>query len=120
MALHTPDPATARDDAVADRTAYASVDPDGTGGLTVTGEAGRVSAAMERVEDVARRLRGDGDARTLTQLRSDVALDLLLYGWVPCDGESAPDVPALHRGHVRGAGTSGPGQCRRLAGHAAR
>jgi hypothetical protein len=47
----------------------------------VTGEAGRVAAAMERVDDVARRLRGDGDARTLTQLRSDVALDLLLYGW---------------------------------------
>ena len=51
------------------------------GCLSVTGEAGRVAAAMERVEDVARRLRGDGDARTLTQLRSDVALDLLLYGW---------------------------------------
>ena len=48
----------------------------------MTGEAGRVVAAMERVDDVARRLRGDGDARTLTQLRSDVALDLLLYGWV--------------------------------------
>ena len=80
---------------MAHRTAYASVDPNGTGGLTVNGEAGRVSAAMERVEDLARRLRGDGDARTLTQLRSDVALDLLLYGWVPCDGGSARDVPAL-------------------------
>lgn len=81
VALHTPDPAAARDDAVADRSAHASLDPVGTGCLTVTGEAGRVAAAMERVEDVARRLRGDGDARTLTQLRSDVALDLLLYGW---------------------------------------
>ena len=81
VALHTPDPAKARDDAVADRYAYASLDPVGTGCLTVIGESGRVAAAMERVEDVARRLRGDGDARTLTQLRSDVALDLLLYGW---------------------------------------
>ena len=70
----------------------------GTGSLTVTGEAGRVAAAMERVDDVARRLRGDGDARTLTQLRSDVALDLLLYGWVTCNqltdsGDSAPVAP---------------------------
>jgi hypothetical protein len=81
VALHTPDPAVALDDAVAHRSAHASLDPVGTGCLTVTGEAGRVAAAMERVEDVARRLRGDGDARTLTQLRSDVALDLLLYGW---------------------------------------
>jgi hypothetical protein len=81
VALHVPDPEKARDDAVAERCAHASVDPVGTGCLTVTGEAGRVAAAMERVEDVARRLRGDGDARTLTQLRSDVALDLLLYGW---------------------------------------
>jgi hypothetical protein len=78
IAVHTPDPASVRADAVAARSAHASLDPDGTGCLTVTGEAGRVVAAMERVEDVARRLRGDGDARTLTQLRSDVALDLLL------------------------------------------
>jgi hypothetical protein len=91
VAVHTPDPQVARDDAVADRTAYASVDPVGTGSVTVTGEAGRVVAAMERVDDVARRLRGDGDARTLTQLRSDVALDLLLYGWVR---EESGGVPA--------------------------
>ena len=81
VTLHTPDPAAARDDAVAERTAYASLDPVGTGSLTVTGEAGRVVAAIERVDDVARRLRSDGDQRTLTQLRSDVALDLLLFGW---------------------------------------
>ena len=92
IAVHTPDPAADRDEAVAERTAYASLDPLGTGGytgtgcLTVTGEAGRVAAAIERVDDVARRLRGEGDERTLTQLRSDVTLDLLLYGWArPCD-----------------------------------
>jgi hypothetical protein len=51
---------------------------------------------MERVDDVARRLRGDGDSRTLTQLRSDVALDLLLYGWVTRDDSSdgTEQVPA--------------------------
>lgn len=98
VTLHTPDPAAARDDAVADRTAYASLDPVGTGSLTVTGEAGRVVAAMERVDDVARRFRSEGDQRTLTQLRSDVTLDLLLYGWaaggVPTNGPHQVPAPA--------------------------
>ena len=78
-----------------------SLDPDGTGCLRVTGEAGRVAAAMERVEDVARRLRGDGDARTLTQLRSDVAFDLLLYGWAnPGDLEARSAASANAQGDV--------------------
>jgi hypothetical protein len=96
VTLHTPDLEAARDDAIAERTAYASLDPAGTGSLTVTGEAGRVVAAMERVDDLARRFRSDGDQRTLTQLRSDVALDLLLYGWVACDapGNGPEHVPA--------------------------
>jgi hypothetical protein len=85
VALHTPDPDQARANALAERTAYASLDltgtATGTGSLTVTGEAGRVTAAIDRVDQLARRLRGDGDSRSLTQLRSDVALDLLLYGW---------------------------------------
>ena len=85
---------------------------NGTGSLTVTGEAGRVAAAMERVDDVARRLRGDGDSRTLTQLRSDVALDLLLYGWVYLEAIRAtvrtgrPGRPCA--AHVRGAGAGRP------------
>jgi hypothetical protein len=52
---------------------------------------------MERVDDVARRFRSDGDHRSLTQLRSDVALDLLLYGWaggVPSDGADQVPAPA--------------------------
>ncbi len=107
VAVHTPDPQVARDDAVADRTAYASVDPVGTGSVTVTGEAGRVVAAMERVDDVARRLRGDGDARTLTQLRSDVALDLLLYGWVTGDQPPGPGKPPTTAGPAGPAGPAG-------------
>jgi len=81
VVLHTPDPAAARAEALAERTAYGVIETDGTGTLTVTGEAGRVTAAIDRVDDLARRLRAAGDARTLSQLRSDVALDLVLYGW---------------------------------------
>ncbi|MEP6631437.1 MAG: HNH endonuclease [Lapillicoccus sp.] len=89
VALHTPDPAQARADALAERTAYGVIEKDGTGTLLVTGEAGRVAAAMDRVDDLARRLSAGGDARTLTQLRSDVALDLVLFGWTSPAGVPA-------------------------------
>ena len=85
VAVHTPDPAEARADAVRRRCAYGWLEPDGTGRLTVTGEAGRVTAALDRVDGLARSLRSGGDARTLEQLRSDVALDLLLVGWASPD-----------------------------------
>jgi hypothetical protein len=67
------------------------VDPDvvGTGSLLVTGEAGRICAAIGRVDHLARQLRAAGDPRTLRQLRSDVALDLLLYGWATLESEDA-------------------------------
>jgi hypothetical protein len=83
VALHTPDPAENRAAAIAGRDASAVLDPDaiGTGSSLVTGEAGRVCAAIGRVDALARTLRSAGDPRTLRQLRSDVALDLLLYGW---------------------------------------
>jgi hypothetical protein len=68
--------------AVAARSASAVLGEDGTGQLWVSGEGPRVVAAMGRVDVLARRFRGGGDPRTLAQLRSDVALDLLLYGWV--------------------------------------
>jgi len=71
--------------------------------VVVTGEAGRITAAAERVDDLARRLRADGDRRTLTQLRSDVALDLLLYGWCTPEevtGESAWQSAGTFVGHA--------------------
>ena len=83
VAVHTPDPAEARADAIRQRCTYGWLEPDGTGRLTVTGEAGRVTAALDRVDALARDLRSGGDARTLEQLRSDLALDLLLFGWAP-------------------------------------
>jgi hypothetical protein len=81
VVLHTADPDQARADAVNRRTSYGWLEPDGTGRLTVTGEASRVTAALDRVDGLARGLRSGGDSRTLEQLRSDLALDLLLYGW---------------------------------------
>ncbi|HEU4330033.1 MAG TPA: hypothetical protein VFR40_02890 [Lapillicoccus sp.] len=87
VALHTPEPAPARADALEQRTAYATLDPSvsgagiGMGTLVMNGEAGRVAAAMDRVDQLAQSLRADGDERTQNQLRSDIALDLLLYGW---------------------------------------
>lgn len=68
--------------AMAARSANAVLGEDGTGQLWVSGDGPRVVAAMGRVDVLARRFRGGGDPRTLAQLRSDVALDLLLYGWV--------------------------------------
>ncbi|OLZ51915.1 HNH endonuclease signature motif containing protein [Amycolatopsis keratiniphila] len=44
------------------------------------GPVEKVAAAYQRIDREARALRGDGETRTLEQLRADVALDLLLGG----------------------------------------
>ena len=80
VAVHTRDPQVARAAALKQRCAYGWLEADGTGRLTVTGEGARVAGALDRVDGLARSLRSAGDTRTLAQLRSDVALDLLLYG----------------------------------------
>lgn len=74
------------------RDARAEVHPDGSGCLRVTGESGRVVAAMERVDRLARGIRASGRCpdRTLAQLRSDVTLDLLLRG-APAPADAASD-----------------------------
>jgi hypothetical protein len=90
VAVHTPDPAEARAEALRRRSAYGWLEPDGTGRLTVTGDAARVTAALDRVEGLARGLRSGGDARTLEQLRSDLTLDLILYGWASPDQVPEP------------------------------
>ncbi|HET8600736.1 MAG TPA: HNH endonuclease signature motif containing protein, partial [Segeticoccus sp.] len=77
------DTARDREHALERRDAGADLHDDGTGELWITGEGSRVAAALDRVDALARRFRGAGDSRTLTQLRSDVALDLILHGWVP-------------------------------------
>ena len=90
VTVHTPDPAVAREEALRRRCAYGWLEPDATGRLTVTGDAGRVTAALDRVDGLARGLRAGGDARTLEQLRSDLALDLVLYGWASPDQVPEP------------------------------
>ncbi|MPZ81559.1 MAG: DUF222 domain-containing protein [Actinophytocola sp.] len=52
---------------------------DGCAALTVHGSAARIQVAAKRVDAVAHQLRdaGGADGRTMDQLRSDVALDLL-------------------------------------------
>ncbi len=91
--LHRLDPAQARADALSRRTAYGRLDDDCSATLTVTGDSGRVIAALDRVEMISRQLRGQGDPRTLENLRSDVALDLILTGWG--EGDTGHDVVGL-------------------------
>jgi hypothetical protein len=72
-------------EAVEGRRVSAEPQRDGTGLMLITGDGPRITAALGRVSRIARRLRQGGDARTLDQLRADVATDLLLGGWVPGD-----------------------------------
>lgn len=69
-----------QDRAVARRGVWAHVQPDGTGTLTITSTTSAIVAAAERLDAVARALRSGGDHRTVSQLRSDAALDLLHRG----------------------------------------
>ena len=73
------------EEAVKARRLTAEPQRDGTGALVITGDGPRITAAQCRVDKIARRLRKDGDERTLEQLRADVATDLLMHGWIPDD-----------------------------------
>ena len=108
VVLHEPDQEQRKADAISRRTAFGQLYEDGTGMLTVTGDGQRVSAAMDRVDQIARTLRGGGDERTLTALRSDVALDLLLTGW-PVRSQVAAAVAehSEHTGHTGHTGQAG-------------
>lgn len=112
VARHSTDEKRHRD-ALEQRTVSATVDPfDGTGEFRVTGHAARVAGAVERVDEIARRLRAEGDARTLRQLRSDVALDLVLFGHLPGDacleGAARPGRSALGECRASFSGTLPP------------
>jgi hypothetical protein len=63
---------------VSDRRVVAQPDPDGTAtllGLDLPPE--RVQAAMDYITSLAKSLTGEGDSRTIDQLRADIFLDLL-------------------------------------------
>ncbi len=82
-ALAGQDPAKAKADreaAVSRRDARAQVEDDGTGCLTITGRTTSIVAAIQRVDRAARALRAAGDPRSLSQLRADLALSLLIHG----------------------------------------
>ncbi len=101
------DPSVARRDAIAGRDARGEVLVDGSGEVTISGDGQRVAAAVCRVDGLARAARASGrhGGRTLSQLRSDIALDLLLYGQPPDTGTGAAAVAGAapgHPGHVPG------------------
>ncbi|MGO4360759.1 HNH endonuclease signature motif containing protein [Terrabacter sp. RAF57] len=61
------------------RGVFGRLTDDGMGWLTVTTDAASVAAVMDRLDTTARGLRGAGDARSLDQLRADLATDALLH-----------------------------------------
>src|SRR4051794_25476380 len=86
------------------RSAHAQIDSDGLGVLTVTNDADKIIAAMERAETIARAARQAGDHRDLDTLRADIITDTLMFGWpesggAPCaDGRPPPRPPPPRRG----------------------
>ena len=62
---------------------------DGMGWLTVTTDAASIAAVMDRLDTTARGLRGAGDARSLDQLRADLATDALLNRGTSEPGDAA-------------------------------
>ncbi|MGO4599858.1 HNH endonuclease signature motif containing protein [Terrabacter sp. 2RAF25] len=87
------------------RGAHARIDGDGLGVLTVTNDADKVIAAMERADAVARAARQAGDPRSLDQLRADVITDTLVFGCV--DLSPRPSEPADAAGAAGIAGGVG-------------
>ncbi|HET8601202.1 MAG TPA: HNH endonuclease signature motif containing protein, partial [Segeticoccus sp.] len=83
-ARHGSDPAR-HEREVRGRRAGFELAEDGTACLWVTGDGPRVVAAHRRIDTMARAARRAGDPRTLDQLRSDLIVDLLLYGIVATD-----------------------------------
>jgi hypothetical protein len=64
--------------------------PDGTIGVQVSGiDPVRGQELSDRINRIARELRGDGETRTMDQLRADVAVDLLT-------GTTSPTVGKVH------------------------
>ncbi len=79
--------------------AYARVFDDGTGTLTITNDADKIVAAIDRADEVARKARAAGDDRSLGQLRADFLTDAAIFGW-PREGGSFPQLGAQPAGKV--------------------
>jgi len=64
--------------AYAERSVRTFEDERGVGTLSVDGRVDDVILARHRIRHAAKRMRADGDARTLDQLSADIALDILI------------------------------------------
>ncbi|KNX37557.1 HNH endonuclease signature motif containing protein [Luteipulveratus halotolerans] len=82
-------------DAVDARDVDTVTHPHGIASTTVTASSERAFAAQRRITTLARRARAAGDSRTLAQLRSDIATDLLIRGQVAGDALLG-EAPAAH------------------------
>ena len=110
-------PRRRRADALSRRGTSCTVFDDGTGVLTLTGATERITAAAARIDTLARSFAAKGGCqgstmgpiqlqRTLANLRSDVALDLLLYGWPEPEAEAvATDTAATDTSTTGSAAT---------------
>lgn len=65
------------------RDAFGIVDDDGTAKIVITGDAVSVTGALGRLQGMAFKARQQGDQRTESQLRSDIARALLNHGVLP-------------------------------------
>ncbi|HET8987279.1 MAG TPA: HNH endonuclease signature motif containing protein [Humibacillus sp.] len=74
--------------------AHAEVFDDGTGRLTVTNDADKIVAAIERADTAARAARAAGDPRTLEQLRADYLTGVAITGWPDGDAGFAHQSPS--------------------------
>ncbi|WP_226345603.1 HNH endonuclease signature motif containing protein [Agilicoccus flavus] len=84
---------TRRSAAAARRAVWIRTEDDGAASLGIRGGDARCAGAYRRIDAIARALRGGGDRRTLDELRSDIALDLLLFGRPAPDAPTSTDHP---------------------------
>ena len=92
QAVRSRDPAAAREArerARRRRDVRVVASSDGTGQVVINGTAAQAVAVADRVERGARRARAAGDERTLGQLRSDLAMSLLLHSVL-----AVPELPS--------------------------
>lgn len=85
------------------RGAHARIDKDGLGVFTVTNDADKIIAAMERVDALARAARQAGDPRDLDALRADIITDTLMFGWPTTATQNAGDGAGSHPGNCNHA-----------------
>ncbi|MFD4959832.1 DUF222 domain-containing protein [Microbacterium sp. NPDC058389] len=93
--------------ATADRTVWITGEPDGMATLSIFGPAAGLHRSYRRIDDQARHLRAQPDeTRTLAQLRTDVAADLLLDGDVEVSGMPVRNMDAATSAPIDPSGSA--------------